>query len=130
MGLPLLRSSPKTNLGEEWSSDVWRKITGEALPNAAKQNAADVRRRLNNAKSQDNPDVKVRALCKKKIGSVGKTKKAKESYGESALTATPDISARELETACQKFYNEMTMLKGHRDRLESCRKPPSSRAAL
>ena len=51
------------------------KVTGDALPNIAKRNAADVRRRITNTRrSQDNPDVKVRVLAKKKISSVGKTK--------------------------------------------------------
>ena len=99
-------------IGHNWSPITWRKVTGQAPPDALQSFCSrKEKKHISSMKSKLKPDVRSRAYKRKRgTDSVASSKKARSEYGKDCGDCEEDVSSGILKKRCDAFFtNEVTV---------------------
>ena len=99
-------------MGHNWSPITWRKVTGQAPPDALQSFCSrKEKKHISSMKSKLKPDVRSRAYKRKRgTDSVASSKKARSVYGKDCRDCEEDVSSDILKKICDAFFsNEVTV---------------------
>ena len=99
-------------IGYNWSPITWRKVTGQAPPDALQSFCSRKKKKhISSMKSKLKPDVRSRAYKRKRgTDSVASSKKARSEYGKDCRDCEEDVSSDILKKRCDAFFsNEVTV---------------------
>ena len=99
-------------IGHNWSPITWRKVTGQAPPDALQSFCSrKEKKHISSMKSKLKPDVRSRAYKRKRgTDSVASSKKARSEYGKVCRDCEEDVLSDILKKRCDAFFsNEVTV---------------------
>ena len=99
-------------IGHNWSPITWRKVTGQAPPDALQSFCSrKEKKHISSMKSKLKPDVRSRAYKRKRgTDSVASSKKARSEYGKDCRDCEEDVSSDILKKRCDAFFSNEVMV--------------------
>ena len=114
-------------IGHNWSPITWRKVTGQAPPDALQSFCSrKEKKHISSMKSKLKPDVRSRAYKRKRgTDSVASSKKARSEYGKDCRDCEEDVSGDIFKKRCDAFFSNEVILNWKKMAEKSTRKQSS-----